>query len=199
LISPQINIGDIFAAVFGFLRADPAELARVRGWARSGDRARLDGVVLEAIRLRHPFPILERELGKELHAGGKNYESGTHFFILLDQFKQDARFDPERWLKPASENPYASIPFAAGPRMCIGKPVAMELLSELLKSLLLDFSDESVQPGLGHLFSGRDNDGKTTFAESRYQAGVFSRGLWQSFKMGRGGGCPWTALKSLRS
>ena len=193
LISPQINISDIFVTVFHYLKADTKLLDQAKKWAAEGDKARLDGIILEAIRLKHPFPILERELKKDLTAHGEHYTSGTHIFILLDRFKQDQDFDPERWLQSAADNPYHSIPFAAGPRMCVGKPIAMELLVEILKILLLQFSIENVQPQLGHLFSGRDNDGKETKGESRHQAKIFSRALWKSFRMGRSG-CPFHRL-----
>ena len=193
LISPQINVSDIFVTVFHYLRANPASMEAAMGWAAQDDKARLGGVVLESIRLRHPFPILEREV------------ADTQFFIVLDRFEQDQRFDPERWLQAPSENPYYSIPFAAGPRMCVGKPIAMELLVELLKVFLLDFSPEQIQPQRGHLYSGRDNDLRRYKGEFRYQAGVFLRGLWRSLILGQRGartapstppasGCPWKKM-----
>jgi hypothetical protein len=190
LISPQINISDIFAAVDHYLRADAALLTKARAWAGAHDRPHLEGIVLESIRLRHPFPILERELEHDLEAGGNHYRAGTQFFILLDEFRQERNFDPERWLKPTAENPYASIPFAAGPRMCVGKPIAMEILAELLRAFLIEFSDGSVRPNEGHLYSGRDNDANPTPAESRYQASVFGGVLWKSAK------CPFTPGKN---
>ena len=200
LLSPQINVGDIFVSVFSFLRADPALAARARTWAAGGDRARLDGIVLEAIRLKHPFPILERELRKDFRGrGGTAFSAGTQVFILLDRFRQDPGFDPERWLRPAAENPYAAIPFAAGPRMCIGKPIAMELLAELLRSFLVEFPMERVRPEVGHLYSGRSNDGATSFGETAYQLRVFGRGIWESLRLrrasgvrsGKSSGCPY--------
>jgi hypothetical protein len=171
LISPQINISDIFVAVFHYLRLEPGNMDKARCWAAQDDRARLGGILLESIRLRHPFPILEREVGD------------THFFILMDQFQQDQNFRPERWLAPAEENPYHAIPFAAGPRMCVGKPIAMELMVELLKAFVA-LPDEQVQPQRGHLYSGRDNDGRAVKGEGVYQARAFSQGLWRSFVLG---------------
>jgi dihydroflavonol-4-reductase len=185
LISPQINIGDIFVTVFRFLEADSVLDAKVIGWAGAKDRKRLEGVVLEAIRLRHPFPILEREMKKDFHFGNTHYPSGTQVFILLDQFEQDETFDAERWLKSSTENPYSSIPFAAGPRMCIGKPIAMELLVDVLSSLLNDLPRDRVRPESGHLYSGRSNDRVVSSKESRYQAKIFAKALWQSLKIGR--------------
>lgn len=184
LISPQINIGDIFVTVFDYLGKDPTLLAQVKAWADAGDRARLDGVILESIRLRHPFPILERELKKNFHGEGHSFPAGTQVFMMMDQFEQDPEFNPERWLSSAAENPYHAIPFAAGPRMCIGKPIALELMAELLTAFVSDFPIERIQPSYGHLYSGRNNDGKTTLSETRYQIQVFTRGFLESFRMG---------------
>ncbi|MBK9072054.1 MAG: cytochrome P450 [Myxococcales bacterium] len=191
LISPQINISDIFVSVFHFLRADEALRAQVTCWATSyreghieeptagasNARGLLEGVLLEAIRLRHPFPVLERELQADLVTATKTYRAGTHFFILLDKFKQDQTFDPRRWLLPHAENPYAALPFAAGPRMCVGKPIATELLVEMLASLLTEFPFDAIAPTQGHMFSGRDNDNTETLTESLYQVRVFGRVL----------------------
>jgi dihydroflavonol-4-reductase len=185
LISPQINLSDIFCSVFHFLRKEPKLHTGVRIWAKEGERKRMEGVILEAIRLKHPFPILERELTEDLSTPQASYKKGTQFFILLDQFQQDIHFDPDRWLKSSHENPYASIPFGAGPRMCIGKPIAMELLTELLIQFLTQFPEESIQPKIGHLYSGRDNDHRGSISESLYQGKVFARVLWRSFRIGR--------------
>ena len=183
LISPQINLSDIYVTVFEKLKSVPELQEKSLAWARTQDRARLGGVILESIRLKHPFPILERELTQAQNFGGKNYAKGTQFFILLDQFKQDPEFYPERWLLSASENPYASIPFAAGPRMCIGKPIAMELMVELLLVLLTEFEFERIEPKNGHLYSGRDNDGGESFGETIYQLRMMLRAVWRSAKI----------------
>jgi dihydroflavonol-4-reductase len=190
LISPQINVGDIFVTVCESLRANEGMWEKSAEWAAQADSARLGGVLLESIRLKHPFPILERS-----HAG-------KQFFILLDEFKQDLDFDPERWLKSSTENPYHAIPFAAGPRMCIGKPIAMEMMVELLRLLLTEFPAERLQPAEGHLYSGRSNDGGESWRESAYQAQVFSRALWKSAAIGWRKSFPdgvsWAAIKALR-
>ncbi len=184
LLSPQINVSDIFVTVFKHLRESPEIGARARAWAIGNDRPRLEGILLEAIRLGHPFPILERELTEPLVTPERRYETGTQFFILLDQFRQDPAFDPERWLKSAAENPYAALPFAAGPRMCVGKPIAMELMTEMLKAFLTRFPDAAIRPEIGHRYSGRDNDRRPVAGETLYQIRVFARVIWRSFLLG---------------
>jgi len=186
LISPQINVSDIFVTVFQYLERDAQMTKLARSWALKGDKARLGGILQESIRLAHPFPILERELQKDLTFDGKHYAAGTQFFILMDQLEQDRDFDPERWLLAPADNPYFSIPFAAGPRMCTGKPIAMEMMVEILRILLVRLPMDKIQPQRGHLYSGRYNDASSSKVESRYQTQVFLRGLWKSFLIGRG-------------
>lgn len=190
LLSPQINISDIFVSSFYFLRKNSETLKKAKEWAHLNDRPRLEGIILESIRLQHPFPILERELQKDFSGHGVQLKKGTQVMMLMDQFLpdlvKDQEFFPERWLAPTSENPYHSIPFAAGPRMCVGKPIAMEVMFELLKAFLTQFSDELIQPSIGHLYSGRDNDGKDSLKVSLYQIKIFTRALWKSFWIGIG-------------
>jgi len=185
LISPQINVGDIFVAVFSHLKADAALLSNTLAWAREADQARLQGVLLEAIRLHHPFPILERELRKDETLGGRRFAAGTQFVVLLDRFRQDPAFDPGRWLRSAEDNPHVGIPFAAGPRMCPGKPIASGLMVEILRLLLLGLPIDRICPERGHRYSGRHNDGTVTAGESGYQLGVFAGVLRRSREIGR--------------
>ncbi|MEO5970217.1 MAG: cytochrome P450 [Bdellovibrionia bacterium] len=198
LISPQINVSDIMVAVFYFLRREPGLLEQVRSWADAKDSNRLNAVVMESIRLQHPFPILERELQKDMKIGEQHLTAGTQILLLFDRFKQDQKFDPDRWLKTSAENIYHNMPYGTGKRMCIGKPIATALLADLLGILLTQIPDAQVRPQQGHLYSGRNNDGaRSSWRESLYQLKTFMKALWSSFKMGRrdpshGGSCPFT-------
>ena len=49
---------------------------------------------------------------------------GTMYITLSDRFFKDASsFDPCRWDRDLID-PYASLPFGFGPRMCIGRRTA---------------------------------------------------------------------------
>jgi hypothetical protein len=193
LISPQINVSDVMVAVFHFLRREPGLLEQARNWATGKDAVRLNAVVMESIRLQHPFPILERELQRDITLGGRILSAGTQVLLLYDRFKQDQKFDPERWLKNNTENTYHSMPYGAGKRMCIGKPIATELLVRFLEVLLTQIPDILVQPEVGHLYSGRNNDkAKSSFSETLYQIKIFSKALWTSFKLGQRSRSPAT-------
>ncbi|HVJ90615.1 MAG TPA: cytochrome P450 [Labilithrix sp.] len=198
ILSPQINFSDIFSTVFRQLRKEPALMTRAVRAAESGEIEFLRNICLEAIRLEHPFPVLEREMTNDLTVGNTVLEAGTQVFIMLDEFQQDATFDPDRWTK-GTQNPYRSMPFGAGPRVCLGKALAQEMLGELLAGILGHFPMEQVRPSENHLFSGRDNDGKDTLRTSIYQLRIFGDVLARSFgyRRARGrGACPFTGQQA---
>lgn len=184
IISPQINVSDIMVACFQFLRKEKKEgvqyLEVTKNWATSKDLPRLTGVILETIRLQHPFPVLEREISKGTTLQGRIIQEKTQVFILLDQFKQDQAWNPERWLRSSKENPYFHIPFGAGRRVCAGKPIALELLTSMLSTFLVDLDTTRIKPEKDHLYSGRINDRSTSLWETLYQIKVFSKVLLRS-------------------
>jgi hypothetical protein len=72
----------------------------------------------------------------------------------------------------------------------------------MLRSFLTEFQIEKIQPQLGHLYSGRDNDRQSGLKESIYQLKTIARAVGKSWFMslpwGRkkripveSTGCPW--------
>lgn len=57
----------------------------------------------------------------------------THHIAEL--YPQPNRFRPDRWLS-ISPSPYEYLPFGAGPRMCLGGPLAMMILKTALPAIL---------------------------------------------------------------
>lgn len=194
LISPQINVSDIMAAIFYFLSKDQDLAQKAQTWANESNYPLLNGIILEAIRLKHPFPVLEREVQTPIEIDGNVIESGTQVFIFLDRFRQDHTFDPHRWTLPPSQNPYHALPFGTGPRVCLGKGLATHLLCELLRVLLNDYNLDFVKPSANHLYSGRDNDKTTSLRETLYQLKTLAGFVWTSFRLGRKKNHPITEM-----
>lgn len=185
IISPQINVSDVMVAVFKCLTADQGQFAEAKRRTAAGDDAYLDAVIMESMRLAHPFPILERELRVPMTFDGETYPPGTQVLITLDRFVQDPTFNPQSWLSLGSKHPFHPLLFGAGQRVCLGKALAKALMLEMLRAFLPLEPAQRLQPSLGHLHSGRHNDSQQSLQESLYQLRVFSRALWRSHLIGR--------------
>jgi len=60
----------------------------------------------------------------------------THHLPQL--YEHPERFVPDRW-KTITPTPYQYLPFGAGPRMCLGAPLAMRILKTVLPAILKRF------------------------------------------------------------
>jgi hypothetical protein len=145
LISPAINVGDVAVAL-----ADEA-----RG--RSAP-AKLE----DAMRAAHPFPIFERWVDEPVVLRGQTVvRKNTQVIVFTSDLA------PRR-TKGGGGGGSASWPvFGAGPRACAGTTLALGVLRAVAKGCV---GRERFRPSLGHRFSGRNNDGKTTPGEAWYFA-----------------------------
>jgi cytochrome P450 len=112
----------------------------------------LDRVIKESLRLLPPVPFSSRRGMAAFELGGVELPEGTVVryspFIthrMPELYEQPNRFLPSRW-ETLEPSPYAYLPFAAGPRMCIGYSFAMQEIGLTLASLLPRFRFERV-PG----------------------------------------------------
>ncbi|XP_055625778.1 probable cytochrome P450 4ac1 [Toxorhynchites rutilus septentrionalis] len=108
----------------------------------------LDRVIRECLRLYPPVPFISRLVTEntwfEYRFIPKDTMINVHIFdVHRDpvQFPEPERFDPDRFLPENVEkrNPYAYVPFSAGPRNCIGQRFAMLELKSILVSVLRRF------------------------------------------------------------
>lgn len=119
--------------------------------ALSGDLARLPylkQVVQESMRLYPPVWALARRSHRDEVFQGYKVPAGAYIVILPytlhrhpDFWPDPERFDPERFNpnRPDSRHSYCYIPFAAGPRTCIGAGMSMLEVQLVLAQLLQRF------------------------------------------------------------
>ncbi|CAK4705737.1 unnamed protein product [Aphanomyces euteiches] len=115
-----------------------------------------------AIDTAHPFVLLERYLEHGVSDPLIEIAPGTHAFIPVDVMTTDS-----------------VIRFGAGPRKCPGAHVAMACMAGIFTRDLV--GSPKFQPSVGHLYSGRDQDGQETMSETLYQVTQVLKACWQSF------------------
>jgi cytochrome P450 len=87
------------------------------------------------MRLYPPAWIIGRQAIEEVPVGGTTFPKGAG--VLMCQwvmhrhpryFPDPEAFNPDRWEKEAVQHnpPFAYFPFGGGPRLCIGKPFAIQ-------------------------------------------------------------------------
>lgn len=117
----------------------------------------LELVIKESLRLYPSVPIFGRKVNKNLTIGDVTIPEGTSvnispFFNGRDPniFPDPLKFDPSRFdveLNNEKNNPYAYVPFSAGPRNCIGQKFAMlemkSAASKIIRNFELSISEEN--------------------------------------------------------
>jgi cytochrome P450 len=119
--------------------------------ARAADLARLPmlkQVVQESMRLYPPVWGISRAVTDDVEFGGWRIPAGAYLAILPyalhrhpAYWEDPTRFDPARFSPQRSQgrHSYCYLPFAAGPRACIGAGMAMLEIQLVLARLLQQF------------------------------------------------------------
>jgi cytochrome P450 len=112
----------------------------------------LDRVVKESMRVLPASSYSQRLAVSPVELGPLRLDRGaiivfsqfiTHH--MEDLFPEPERFLPQRW-QTIRPSPYAYLPFAAGPRMCLGGPMAIMIIKMTLAVILQRYRLEVV-PG----------------------------------------------------
>ena len=120
-----------------------------------------EAVILEALRLYPPAYVLSREAIKPTTVAGRALPKGGIAFISVwathrrpDIFEAPSMFRPERWLDGLARRlpRGAYLPFAEGPRKCIGASFAMQ---ESVLVLATIFRRISLRPLVGQEIQSR--------------------------------------------
>lgn len=139
-----------------------------------------DAVVNETLRLRGPTPISARfapapveVLGHALPARTTVVWSGWVTHREPAHWPRPERFEPERWLRGDTVDPYAFVPFGGGYRRCIGFALATleakTIVATLLRVATLQLrSPTPVPSGVATMSPKR---AVTVVAERRYVPG----------------------------
>ncbi|XP_050329316.1 cytochrome P450 4d1 [Bactrocera neohumeralis] len=113
--------------------------------------------IKETLRLFPSVPLLGRKVTQECEINGKVLPAGTNIGISpLYLGRQESIFPDANIFKPErfdisndakKVNPYAYIPFSAGPRNCIGQRFAMLEVKSIVTNVLRHFEIEFVSDG----------------------------------------------------
>lgn len=113
-------------------------------------------VLKEAMRLYPPVYLIVREPEEPVELAGYQIPEGSA--VMLSQwavhrdpqwYDEPETFDPDRWTRErAADRPkHAYFPFGAGPRRCIGKPIAEPEMKLVLATIAQNYRLEHVQGG----------------------------------------------------
>ncbi|KAK7579876.1 hypothetical protein V9T40_000505 [Parthenolecanium corni] len=114
----------------------------------------LECVVKESLRLYPPVSFISRCLVNDAKIGDFVIPAGVEICIHIHQlhrsrehFKNPNKFDPSHFFphEVQNRNPFAYIPFSAGPRNCLGQKFAMLELKIILSQIFRNFEVESLQ------------------------------------------------------
>lgn len=110
----------------------------------------MERVIKESMRVLPASGYSQRMNAEPVELGPLRLPVGTPVIFsqfitqhMPELFPDPDAFTPDRWLK-ISPSPYAYLPFGAGPRMCIGAPMAMMILKTALPTILKRFKVSAI-------------------------------------------------------
>ncbi|XP_050456470.1 cytochrome P450 4C1-like isoform X1 [Cataglyphis hispanica] len=127
----------------------------------------LDRVIKETLRIFPSVPIITRKLAEDVKIDDYTLPKDTTVLLEIalthknpQVWTDPKKFDPDRFLPENSKhrNPYAYIPFSAGPRNCIGQRFALLEEKTILTAILRKWrvksvkTTETVQYGLNIIY-----------------------------------------------
>ncbi len=121
----------------------------------------LDAVIRESMRVLPASSYSQRVTAEPVTLGNLHLNAGTPVIFSQyithhrrDLYENPDAFIPERW-QSISPSAYSYLPFGAGPRMCIGAPLAMVEIRTALTIMLkrFHFQIEPMSTVNGHVIS----------------------------------------------
>ncbi|XP_018394809.1 PREDICTED: cytochrome P450 4V2-like [Cyphomyrmex costatus] len=114
----------------------------------------LDRVIKETLRIFPSVPVISRELTEDIKIDNYILPKDTTVILAIALAHRNPavwpdpmKFDPDRFLPENSKNrnPYAYVPFSAGPRNCIGQRFALLEEKIVLTAILRKWRVKSVK------------------------------------------------------
>ncbi|XP_033747106.1 uncharacterized protein LOC117332331 [Pecten maximus] len=132
------------------------EVRRVLGdrqtveWNDIKEFNRLSLFIKETLRMFPPVPFIVRCTTNEMEIDGVTIPTNTEINVMIyvmnhlaDVWDQPMEFRPDRFAGESDRDPYSYVPFAAGPRNCIGQHFALSevkvMLARLVQRLVYNF------------------------------------------------------------
>jgi len=147
--SPEIQerVYDEIDAIFEGDRKRPATMKDLN------DMKYLECAIKDSLRLYPSVPFLGRHLYEDVQIGDYLIPAGTTALISTYVLHRDSKvfpkpehFNPDNFLPEncSGRNPYAYIPFSAGPRNCIGQKFALLEEKSVISSVLRNYKIEAI-------------------------------------------------------
>jgi cytochrome P450 len=136
------------------LQADSSNAADMANGSlpKGEDVSLLDRIIKESMRLLPASAYSQRINNEAVRLGPFDLVRGTGIVFtplithhLAELYPEPEKFNPDRWLS-LRPSPYAYHPFGAGPRLCIGGPLATAIMRIALRRILSRYR-LSVVPG----------------------------------------------------
>jgi cytochrome P450 family 135 len=147
------------AWAFELLLRNPDVLSRARRESADGDRAYLDAVVKETLRLKPVISGVGRVVrGEPFRVGAFAIPEGIEINPSIaaihrrrDRYPNPRQFRPERFLGDDAPDTYTWLPFGGGTRRCLGAAFASFEMSVVIRQVLLraDLAPAGRQPEKG--------------------------------------------------
>ncbi|ESO91583.1 hypothetical protein LOTGIDRAFT_122078 [Lottia gigantea] len=120
-------------------------------WKHLSEFQYLPIFIKECLRYFSPVPAVSRQLEKPMMLDGVEIPKHTVIDIMIINlhhnihvYDNPSKFDPERFRSSVldGKDPYAFVPFAAGPRNCIGQNFAMNEIKTVISKIVHRFHIE---------------------------------------------------------
>ncbi|KAM7346614.1 cytochrome P450 4d2-like [Cochliomyia hominivorax] len=129
----------VFEEIVNIIGPDPNQAVDMK---KLQEMKYLELVIKESLRFYPPVPAIGRLTEKDFKFGEKMIPRNTHVMILIsaicrdpDYFASPNEFLPKRF-ENEKINPYAFLPFSAGPRNCIGQKFAYLQMKSVVSCVL---------------------------------------------------------------